>query len=52
MHHRSADLPVIRLEPGEDTALARAVEAGVYATHLLAEHGPDSRLERVAEAGR
>lgn len=52
MHHRSADLPVIRLEPGEDTALARAVEAGVYATHLLAEHGPDSRLERAAEAGR
>ena len=52
MHHRSADLPIIRLEPGEDTALARAVEAGVYATHLLAEHGPDSRLERAAEAGR
>jgi hypothetical protein len=52
MHHRSVDLPVIRLEPGEDTALARAVEAGVYATHLLEERGPDALLERVADAGR
>ncbi|HMQ65968.1 MAG TPA: sigma factor [Arachnia sp.] len=52
MHHRSADLPVIRLAPGEDVALARAVEAGVYAAHLVKEHGQDSRLARVAEAGR
>ncbi|MFT3889842.1 MAG: sigma factor [Arachnia sp.] len=46
------DLPDIRLAPGEDVALARAVEAGVYAAHLIETEGPTSELTRVSLAGQ
>ena len=44
--------PPRRLGDGDDLAAARAVEAGVYAAHLL-EHSraPDPRLEQVVRAG-
>ena len=51
MRLRYSHLPVITLEPDEDIALARTLEAGVYAAHLLKEHGPDARLEQVVAAG-
>lgn len=51
MSLRYRDLPVITLQPGEDVALARAVEAGVYAAHLLGKQGSETRLEQVVKAG-
>lgn len=45
------DIPLIWLHDGDDVRLARAVEAGVYAAHLIATQGPDHRLQAVVEAG-
>lgn len=47
------DLPEVVLEPGEDAELARAIEAGVYAQHLMDEgSSSDPRLPLVVAAGR
>lgn len=51
MTERPDRLPKIVLAPEEDVALARAVEAGVYAAHLLATRGPDRELDDVVAAG-
>ncbi|GAA4906223.1 hypothetical protein GCM10025789_27000 [Tessaracoccus lubricantis] len=46
------DLPHVTLAPGEDAELARAVEAGVYARHLLEQGASDEGLQAVVESGR
>lgn len=46
------DLPLVIFGPGEDTALARAVEAGVYAHHLREQGNADPQLSVVVEQGR
>lgn len=45
-------IPKIWLNDDEDIELAKAVEAGVYAAHLIGIHGPSPDLERVTELGR
>lgn len=40
------------LAPGEDAALARSFEAGVYAEYLISRYGPDDALAAVAAEGR
>lgn len=45
------DLSYEPLAQGEDVALAKLIEAGVYAAHLLESRGPDPELRRVVEAG-
>lgn len=46
------NIPLVWLKEGDDRAVARAIEAGVYARHLLSLNGPDPALERVVEAGQ
>lgn len=46
------DLPHVIFGPGEDIALARAVEAGVYAQHLMEQGNDELLLSVVAERGR
>lgn len=45
------NIPLIWLRDGDDVREARAMEAGLYATHLLELNGPDPELEAVALAG-
>lgn len=45
------DLPHITLSPGEDAELARAIEAGLYARHILGEGAADPLLERIVSLG-
>ncbi len=46
-------LPDAWFGPGEDLACAKAIEAGLYAAHLLDLHGPDPELSRlVVSAGQ
>lgn len=45
------NLPYVRLAPGEDVALARAIEAGVFAQHLIEEGSDDPRLAEVVRLG-
>ncbi|WP_082031366.1 sigma-70 family RNA polymerase sigma factor [Tessaracoccus massiliensis] len=46
------ELPHVTIGPGEDAELARAVEAGLYAAHLIDEGSQDTRLAQVVERGR
>lgn len=46
------DLPHVTLDPGDDAALARAIEAGVYAQHLIDGGDTDPRLPEVVQLGR
>lgn len=39
-----------KLAPGEDVELARLIEAGVYARHLIEQRGPDPELRRLVDA--
>lgn len=45
------DLPHVVLHPGDDAALARAIEAGLYAQHLIDKGAPDPRLPQVVARG-
>lgn len=45
-------LPEGQVRPGQDAEISRAVEAGVYAEHLLATRGPDPELDRIVALGR
>lgn len=52
MHSTKLDFPQVTLRDGEDRELARAIEAGIYAEHLLDKDPFDDELSAVAEAGR
>lgn len=52
MDLQALQLPDAWFGPGEDFACARAVEAGLYATHLIERRGADPELLRVAQLGR
>lgn len=45
------DIPLIWLRDGDDAREARAMEAGVYAAHLIEVGCPDPRLGQVVELG-
>lgn len=45
------DLPTVVLAPGDDALLARAIEGGLYARHLLDEGATDPRLHDVVRRG-
>ncbi|SHJ78437.1 RNA polymerase sigma factor, sigma-70 family [Tessaracoccus bendigoensis DSM 12906] len=45
------NIPLVWLADGEDVALARCVEAGLYAQHLIDTRGDDDLLRRVVEEG-
>lgn len=45
------NIPLIQLRQGDDIREARAIEAGLYAAHLISLHGPDPHLEKVVAAG-
>lgn len=45
------DLPHVVLAPGDDARLARAIEAGLYAKHLIDEGVELPQLHQVMELG-
>lgn len=49
---KTPNLALVWLAEGEDLAAAKAIEAGLYAHHLIAQGATDSRLKRVVDAGR
>ena len=52
MDFNALQLPDAWFGPGQDLACARAVEAGLYAAHLLELHGPDAELCQIVGLGR
>lgn len=50
-HMDDLQIPLVWLGEGDDRAAARAIEAAVYAQHLMDAHGPDPDLARVVESG-